>query len=75
MVRGITRFKCNECGNKFMGLDMEWNATAYTAPVCCPKCGSMHTYPAGLLNIFNLIGPSPIYKRIWKMEDERNNKD
>lgn len=70
MVRGITRFKCNGCGNKFKGLDIEWNATVYTAPVRCPKCGNMHTYPVGLFNISNLIGPSPIYKMIWKREDE-----
>ena len=77
MVFGTTQFKCDECGNKFEGLAMEYCASAITAPVPCPKCGSMHTYPAGALSIFNLIGPSPIYKMIWKREDEwrKDNKD
>ena len=66
MIRGMTRFKCNECGNKFMGIDMEWCATAYTAPVRCPKCGSIHTYPSWT----GLFGPSPIYRKIWEMMEK-----
>ena len=27
----------------FKALDMEWNATAASYPVKCPKCGSMNT--------------------------------
>jgi len=49
MLRGITKFTCDDCGNKFMALDMEWNATVFTAPARCPKCGSMHTYPSDCL--------------------------
>ena len=71
MVRGTTRFKCNECGHKFTGMDMEWNTTIYTAPVRCPQCGSMHTYPAGMTNWFGAFGPTPIYRNIWKTMDER----
>lgn len=72
MVRGITRFKCNGCGNKFKWLDIEWNATVYTAPARCPKCGSMHTYPVGLFSIF---GPHPIYVNIWKTIDKQSTSD
>lgn len=43
MFRGMTKFTCDDCGNKFMGMDCEWRCTVYTAPVKCPKCGSMHT--------------------------------
>lgn len=39
MVRGIATFKCPKCGKVFEGPDMEWNATALTAPLPCPECG------------------------------------
>lgn len=69
MLRGITKFTCDDCGNKFMGMDMEWNATAASCPVRCPKCGSMHTYPSGL----DLLGlRKAFYREIWKSMDDRN---
>lgn len=70
MIRGTTRFKCNECGNKFTGIDMEWCATVYTVPVRCPQCGSMHTYPVRITSLFGLFGPDPIYRAIWKGLDK-----
>ena len=33
MFRGMTKFTCDDCGNKFMGMDCEWRCTVYTAPV------------------------------------------
>lgn len=66
MLRGTTTFKCDNCGNTFKGLDMEWCATIFTAPVRCPKCGSMHTAPKGLFGTIN-----PIYRSLWKSIDER----
>lgn len=74
MVRGTTFFKCNECGKRFIGMDIEWMASAYSAPVCCPKCNSWHTYPIGPLNLFGVIGPLPIYKKIWERRDKEQNQ-
>jgi DNA-directed RNA polymerase subunit RPC12/RpoP len=43
MVRGIKTFVCKDCGHKFIGVDIEDNATINSMPIKCPKCGSMHT--------------------------------
>lgn len=76
MFRGFTKFTCDNCGNKFMGLDCEWQCTAYTAPVKCPKCGSMHTYPSGYITAFPFGGLfgliKSFYRDIWKSMDERH---
>lgn len=45
MVRGKSKFICKDCGYQFIGLDIEWLATAETYPEQCPNCGSMHTVP------------------------------
>lgn len=39
MLRGIVTCKCAYCGAEFNALDIEWNATAKSAPVRCPECG------------------------------------
>ena len=41
--------------------------------VKCPKCGSMHTYPAGVSNLGGLFGPG-FYKKIWDSQDMNNKK-
>ena len=46
------------------GMDCEWMATAYTAPVKCPKCGGWHTYPPGFLGLNKYV-----YRRIWKRRE------
>ena len=51
MFRGFCDFVCDDCGHRFKGMDCEWMATAYTAPVKCPKCGGWHTYPPGFLGL------------------------
>lgn len=66
MVFGTAKFKCDNCGERFEGVAVEWNATAYIAPVRCPKCGSMHTYPANIMNLGGVFGPPPFYRAIWK---------
>ena len=43
MLRGKKHFACKDCGHKFIGLDIEDNATVNSMPVKCPKCGSWHT--------------------------------
>lgn len=69
MLRGTTKFTCDDCGNKFEGMGCEWMATVLTAPVRCPKCGSMHAYPSG--GLFGGMRKSS-YREIWKSIDERN---
>lgn len=43
MLRGMRTYVCKDCGHRFKALDMEWNATAASYPVKCPKCGGMNT--------------------------------
>lgn len=70
MVFGTTTFKCDECGNRFVGPAAEWCATVYIAPVRCSMCGSMHTYPAGIGNFGGIFGPG-FYKKIWDSMDSK----
>lgn len=65
MLRGIRKFVCDDCGHEFKGLDIEWNATAASAPVKCPKCGSYHTAPSSSGGFLKYI-----YRMIWKRNDE-----
>ena len=41
MIRGFVKTKCPECGHVFLAPDIEDNATVYSVPVKCPKCGAM----------------------------------
>ncbi len=68
MIRGFTRFKCNECSKKFWGPDVEWRGTAFTAPLQCPQCKNFHTYPVGILGLGT--GKAKLYKGIWESIDE-----
>ena len=67
MYRGMTTFKCSECGAEFSAPDIEYMATMYSTPQPCPKCNSRRTYPSGLFGwLFR-----PAYKMIWKsMENQ-----
>ena len=38
--RGKTWFKCPECGTRFKDWDIEDNATVFSMPMPCPKCGT-----------------------------------
>ncbi|MCH4148050.1 MAG: hypothetical protein LKF33_06445 [Prevotella sp.] len=64
MLRGKIKFQCAECNQTFSALDMEFMATAYSAPVKCPKCGSWHTCPAGAS-----ASEMGAYREIWKKMD------
>ncbi len=63
----MTGFKCDACGHKFVGPDMEYAATIFSAPVKCPNCGSMHTMPSGLFKQLY----RGMYKSIWKSYDKQ----
>ena len=64
MFRGITLFKCTECGKHFSAPDIEWRATVMSAPCKCPQCGSIRTLPSG--------GNSKLYEHIWEMMEKQN---
>lgn len=66
MFRGMTTFVCDNCGHKFKGMNLEFNATALSQPLKCPKCGSYHTMPDIFLRFLN----KHVYKSIWKQMDE-----
>ena len=40
MLRGLTKFRCPDCGHIFEAPDLEDNATARTMPMPCPRCGT-----------------------------------
>ena len=49
-----------------MAPDIEYGATALTAPQKCPECGSMRTRPSRVVG-----GSDSAYKDIWdKIEKE-----
>lgn len=66
MIRGTITFKCEECGEKFKGLDIEYMATVFSVPQQCPKCKSYHTMPAGIFT------DKSIYRKIWENQDKEN---
>lgn len=70
MLRGKTTFVCDNCRHKFKAMDIEWRATAFSQPMRCPKCGSMHTRPASLLGLNKIV-----YREIWKMMDQSMNQN
>ncbi len=51
MVRGKTWFRCSCCGHVFEALDIEDNATVFSVPMPCPKCGGKG-YAIGPLGLF-----------------------
>lgn len=73
MIRGTTFFKCDVCGNKFTAPDIEYMATAFSAPQRCTKCGSMHTMPVGISGILGKLDPQRMmYKKIWESMDKNS---
>ncbi len=72
MVRGIALFICDECGKKFLTLDIEYMATIHSAPQKCPKCGSWHTMPVGVVSLLGKKNPQRAkYKKIWEKMDNQ----
>ena len=65
MLRGITLFRCSKCGKIFSVPDIELNATTFSVPQPCKRCGSIRTYP-----LTDFLSKSS-YKKIWeKMEKD-----
>ena len=67
MLRGITKFKCDDCGHTFKAFDIEFAATVYSQPMPCPKCGSRHTMPVSFFGCTD----RETYKKIWEMMDKK----
>lgn len=67
MIRGIITFKCDKCGTQFRAPDAEWMASAISAPMKCPNCGSYHTMP--------VFSPSrSLYEKIWAQLDKEGDE-
>ena len=66
-MRGIIRFRCDDCGKTFKAMDFEWMDTVYSQPMPCPHCGGWHTLPwhASL----PLVGDRAAYREIWHYND------
>ena len=62
MIRGKIPFRCTDCHKIFIDVDIEWQATALSMPVKCPKCGSKRTLPLWELKA--------VYKKIWETMDK-----
>lgn len=72
MLRGKTLFICDECGNKFTAADFEYNATVFSMPMPCTKCGSNHTVPASVFSLLGKLNPQrAMYRKIWAEMDEK----
>lgn len=72
MLRGVTTFKCTQCGHTFKAPDIEYMATVYSMPQKCPKCGSWRTRPAGL---FGKLREETYRKILERMEKENQFKN
>ena len=54
MVRGKTWFRCSCCGHVFEAWDIEDNATVFSMPMTCPKCGGKG-YAIGTLGLLRRL--------------------
>lgn len=72
MDRGIYKYKCSDCGHEFIGVDMELNCTAKSAPVKCPKCGSLKTHITGSL-LFDMYKEvcKNFFRNMWKRKKSK----
>lgn len=67
MDRGLYKYVCKDCGHEFVGMDVEWLCTAESAPVKCPKCGSLKTHITGSL-LFDMCKEAckEFFRNMWK---------
>ena len=67
MLRGITTFVCKDCEHTFKGMDIEDNATIYSMPMKCPKCGSLHTKVWLFSGMIDPVAPNPLEQLKYKV--------
>lgn len=72
MDRGLYKYVCKDCRHEFVGVDMELNCTAESAPVKCPKCGSLKTHITGSL-LFDMYKEAckEFFRNMWKRKKSR----
>lgn len=72
MLRGFIKFHCTECGNNFIGPDIEYATTIFSMPLRCPKCQSIRTLPKHCLS-WPIIKQSylKLYKSIWERYENK----
>ena len=70
MLRGFTKFHCTACGHDFTGPDYELACTIYTAPIPCPRCGSIRTLPKSNLGFLFGFLKKRFYKSIWDRREK-----
>lgn len=66
MYRGLTTFKCTNCGHLFKSHNIEYKATWLSVPQRCPQCGNIRTMP--------INGTESTYKPLWE-EMEKTEKE
>lgn len=72
MFKGMTLFKCTQCGKHFKAPDIEYCATTFSMPQPCPKCGSIRTRPVSLFGTLK----DQMYEGIWeRMEENKSIND
>ena len=64
-VKRSNNIQCDVCGHTFRAMDIEWQASLYTMPVPCPKCGSRHTMPVSFFGCTD----RETFKEMWEMND------
>lgn len=64
MLRGITTFTCDNCGNKFEGPGIKYMTTALIILQPCPNCDSKNTYLKSLLGL-----NKQLHKQVWEPID------
>ena len=60
MVRGTSKFVCEDCGHKFIAPDIKFMDSALAAPQRCPVCRNMRTRPTFFLGLNRWL-----YEKIW----------
>lgn len=68
MLRGTTLFRCPNCGHVFKALDIEDNATVYSMPMPCPRCGAKSSpvgplYIDGCTGLLSIVITNLMYKK------------
>ena len=74
MLRGIVTIKCPACGTVFQGPDIEWQASALSAPVHCPHCGhscNPGTDRAGIID--SIIGKVRFIREVMATKKANDN--
>ncbi len=70
MYRGLTTFKCTNCGHIFKSHHIEYKSTWLSVPQRCPQCGSIRTLPINDVESTY----KPLWEEMEKTEKEKEEK-